>query len=306
MKCYPCGNKRLCGLADYGSPLSKLLTNYERKICSDQGLFADNSFYLGIGDKMNFSRFAFVTLLGLGSASLANAITVNFDDQGFSGTSLFATTVTDSPTISTADGDVMLDGGGFLTNTANLPANQTTVYGTASFFQGGLNPITLSFENPVNNFTLDILNGDISPATYMLSDDIGNSSTFTIAPNLSGGKSTVGFAATGNTISITAVVTGGGDVANVIDPSDNRFFDFFIDNVTFNAPIPTDIITPDEVVVVNPNPTTPTTPTAPSAPTAPANPGNAPHVIPVPASMVFLASGLIALLGFGRRKTTVA
>lgn len=225
------------------------------------------------------------------TTSISFATTINFDDQGFTGTSFFASTTPISPTISTVDGDVLLDGGGFLSNTANLPANQTTVYGTASFLNGGLNPITLSFDNPVTNFSLDILNGDTSSATYMLSDNIGNSSTFTIAPNLSGGKSTVGFAATGDTISITAIVANGGVANTVFNPADPTFFDFFIDNILFNAPVPTDIITPDDIVIVSPGAPTQPTPVEPTAP----------HVVPVPASAIFLLSGLLVLAGFRRK-----
>lgn len=211
-------------------------------------------------------------------ASAASATVINFDDQGLTGPSLFSQVTPSSPVITLDGVTATFSGGGILTAATNLPANRTSIYGTASFLDGGLNPITVAFSDPIENFALTVLNGDTSSARYRLFDEIGNSSTFTLQPNLNGGASTLGFAASGRMISILALVEDGGIEANIGNPNDPRFFDFFIDNISFNAELPSDIVTPDEVVVVNPDTT----------------------VIPLPAT-AFLLLGALGALGFVRR-----
>jgi hypothetical protein len=128
------------------------------------------------------------------------------------------------------DGIATFTGGVILTQTFALPANQTSVYGTADFANLNsqytnpvTNPITVTFTSPVTNFFLDVLNGLTHDVDYTVADNAGHSQTFTLAPNLSSGATTIGFAATGTIITITAA---GPD------------WDFFIDNVHFNEPLP--------------------------------------------------------------------
>jgi hypothetical protein len=65
---------------------------------------------------------------------------------------------------------------------------------------------------------------------YHIADNQGNSADFLLAPNLSGGLKTIGFAATGTEVTISAATgqsTPGG-----------MTWDFLIDNVHFDEPLP--------------------------------------------------------------------
>jgi hypothetical protein len=126
-----------------------------------------------------------------------------------------------------------------LTDATNLPADETSIYGTAgnaanigvSVGTGFTNPLTVTFPVPINNFFLDVLNGNVEGVTYKVADNNGNSNTTTLAPNLSGGNEVVGFAATGTVVTIAATTgqsTPGG-----------MTWDFFVDNITFDEPLPT-------------------------------------------------------------------
>jgi hypothetical protein len=168
----------------------------------------------------------------IGIAPLANAELINFDDQGLVGPSLFAN-VLSSPqhlNISTGIGNVQFDGGVILTATANLPANQTSIYGTISpnFGTGAttLNPLTITFPSNITNFFLDVYNGLTTNIDYRVSDNAGHSATFTLAPNLSGGTTQIGFAAAGDLVFVESITV----------PTDT--WDFFIDNIHFNEPLP--------------------------------------------------------------------
>jgi hypothetical protein len=123
---------------------------------------------------------------------------------------------------------VAISGGAVLTATLNLPADQTAVYGTLGGSQGGFtDPLTLTFSSPISNFFLDVFNGEVVPVSYTLADNNGHSQTFLLAPNLAGGTSQVGFAAAGNVITISAPLL------------QSTFpWDFFIDNIHFNEPLP--------------------------------------------------------------------
>jgi hypothetical protein len=178
-------------------------------------------------------------------AAPASAITIDFDSQGLSGPSTFAAacavTCPQAVTVGTAAGNVTFTGGVILTNTTFLPADQTSLYGTANFASGLLNPITITFQNPVTNFLVDVLNGESFDVDYTVSDNNGNSSTFTLAPNLSSGATTIGFAATGTIV----------NVASVTIPTST--FDFFMDNIQFDVPI---VCSPTGCTSSVPEPTT--------------------------------------------------
>ena len=115
-------------------------------------------------------------------------------------------------------------GGTVLTNTVNLPADQTSVYGSIQGINS--NPLTISFSSPVSNFFLDILNGETTAESYTIADNAGHTATFVIPPNLSNGLQFYSLPATGTEVTITSAAKTG-------------FWDFFIDNVGFNQPTPT-------------------------------------------------------------------
>lgn len=192
--------------------------------------------YLEIRDMLKATTCAFsLFVLAVAGVKPASAITINFDDQGLSGPSFFATAgPAQSLNIDTSFGNVLFEGGVILEQTSNLPANQTAIYGTASFADSSLvNPLKITFESPVQNFFLDVYNGNIEPIIYTVADNAGNSSSFSLDPNLQGGQSKIGFEATGTEITIAS------SIGSSID------FDFFIDNITFNEDLPDDL--PDPV-----------------------------------------------------------
>ena len=175
------------------------------------------------------------TLAVIGSAcaliASASASLLNFDDQGLSGPSTFgaASPVT---VVEVVDGvQITIEGGTILTNTTNLPANQTSIYGTASFFTGGQNPITITFDQAIENFFLEVLNGATTDVEYTVMDNLGSSRTFTLAPNLDSGATTIGIATVGTQITIMAM-------------EDNGFFDFFVDNIAWNQDLPPELTVP--------------------------------------------------------------
>ncbi len=129
-----------------------------------------------------------------------------------------------------------MTGGAILTNTANLPADQTSLYGTAdSVGPGYTNPITLSFNSSITNFEAQVYNGLTSPATFHVSDNNGNMSDFTLDSNLNGGNNLVFFAAVGTQVTITQL-TGNN-------------WDFFVDNLQFNVPLPTSVPEPSSLTM---------------------------------------------------------
>jgi len=174
---------------------------------------------------MRFQRsFILPLLMAAAVVGPASAATINFDDQGLTGPSLFGGPATLPVVISTSSGNVTFSGGNVMTAVSALPANPTSLYGTADFGPGLFNPITISFASPITNFLVDVLNGMTSPIDYRVEDNLGNSSVFTLPSNLSSGATTIGFAAAGNLVTITSL-TGRGE------------FDFFVDNIKFNVDI---------------------------------------------------------------------
>jgi len=165
------------------------------------------------------------------------AVLINFDDQGLTGPSTFAGTpgTPQAFSVSTSAGTVSFDGGVILTTTSNLPANQSSVYGTADFAGSLQNPITITFAQPITNFLVDIINGltindptsgQPVPIEYQLADNQGHSAIFSLPPNTASGAETIGFAATGTQVTISSLTFA---------PS---LFDFFVDNIQFDLPSP--------------------------------------------------------------------
>ncbi|GAC1635400.1 MAG: hypothetical protein NVS9B14_12590 [Candidatus Acidiferrum sp.] len=151
----------------------------------------------------------------------ASADIINLENQ--TGPSVFSSASAQTLNYSTSSGPLTITGGTVLTNTTNLPADETSVYGTAFFGNSLSNTITMTFTSPINNFFFDLLNGQTYTETFTVADNLGNSQTFTLAPNTNLGLVTVGFATVGSVITITTA-----------DPS----WDFFIDNIGFNQATP--------------------------------------------------------------------
>ena len=169
-----------------------------------------------------------ISALFLTALSVTCSATV-LDFEAFSGPSLFGPPP-QTLNIPTTIGTVTISGGLILTQEANLPADQTSVYGSADFqdfVTGYSNPIRIVFPQPITNFFLDVYNGNTDAIDYTVADNAGHSATFNLPDNFSGGQSLIGFAATGTVVTITA-----GSSPNAIR------WDFSIDNVTFNEPLP--------------------------------------------------------------------
>jgi len=127
-------------------------------------------------------------------------------------------------TVSTVIGNVTFSGGAVLTNEASLPADTTSLYYTSFFLPGGVEPITITFPTAINNFFLNLYNGETFPDTFTVADNDGHSNTVTIAPNTSSGVSLISFPAAGNIVTISTTDTTG--------------FDFSIDNIGFDQATP--------------------------------------------------------------------
>jgi len=167
---------------------------------------------------------ALVTFLLLFSQPLfAQTQTVDF--EAFPGPSAF-TGIT-PPLVA---GIATFSGGQTVTNIVNLPANTTTVYGTAGptgFNCGGcLSTITIDFSQPVSNVSLTVLNGQNSPIIYSVQDQTGAGQSSTLDSNANQGQQT-----------FTLSVAG---ITQVTITSNAAVWDFFIDNVQFSASGATD------------------------------------------------------------------
>jgi hypothetical protein len=146
---------------------------------------------------------------------------IDFDSEFPAGPSFFASASPSPQTITTDN--TTFSGGVILTDASNLPADETSVYGSAYFGTGLSDPMVISNPNGFNNFFFDLLNGETYTDTFVIADNAGHSATFTIAPNTSSGYALVGFASTGTQITIT---------------DEDANYDFLIDNVNFDVPLP--------------------------------------------------------------------
>lgn len=174
---------------------------------------------------MRKSSFAAAVLI-LALPVAAHASVINFDDQGITGPSTFAAASPSPQTVGvTVDGiTATFTGGVILENTTSLPANQTAIYGTASFGTGLSNPIRITFSQGVDNFLVDVLNGWTTTADFLVRDNFGATQTFSLAPNLSSGATTIGLISTGlSWVEIVQTVPG------------STAWDFFVDNIRFNV-----------------------------------------------------------------------
>jgi hypothetical protein len=170
-----------------------------------------------------FTLLAFaVGLVGLAAARSASADTIDFEDQ--TGPSFFSEATAQTLTYTgTSSGTLTITGGTVLTDTSSLPADETSVYGTAYFGNALSNTITLTFSSDINNFFFDLINGQVYADTFTVSDNLGNTATYTIPSNADSGVALVSLPAEGNVVTITTT-----------DPG----WDFFIDNIGFNQSTP--------------------------------------------------------------------
>lgn len=159
--------------------------------------------------------------------------TINFDDQGLTGPSYFSQATPLTVNVTSPDGvGVTVTGGTILTNASNLPADETSIYGTAGFATpqgpGGYeNLITITFSQPIHNFMATLINGSTITSTFQATDNMGDVADFTLPPNTQSGQSQIGFAAAGTEVMITQLTN---------DPNVSGY-DFFIDNLQFNVPL---------------------------------------------------------------------
>ena len=164
-------------------------------------------------------------LLCLVTGVNASADIITLEDQ--TGPIFFASATPATLSYSTSSGPLSIAGGAILNNTFDLPADETSVYGTASPNYGlsssFSNTITMTFTSPINNFFFDLLNGVNANEIFTVSDNLGNTQVFNIAPNLNLGLQFVTFPTVGSVITITTA-----------DPN----WDFFIDNIGFNQATP--------------------------------------------------------------------
>jgi murein DD-endopeptidase MepM/ murein hydrolase activator NlpD len=134
-------------------------------------------------------------------------------EGGFRGPSIFRRAgPAETIIVFTPSGNVTFIGGVILTDETNLPADETTVFATASTDIGAdpsfSDSINIVFQNPITNFSLDVINGETSTVTYKISDNLGDSKTVTLPPNSLGGQALIGFSAT-NATSITVTPISG-------------------------------------------------------------------------------------------------
>lgn len=208
---------------------------------------------------MTFKHYAWALgALAAAVSGASHATVINFDDQGLFGPGTFAAAGANQDlSIATAAGNVSITGGTVLTQETFLPANRSSLYGTAFFASplasnvnnSGYRPtITLTFPTVVSSFYLDVYNGQTFNVTYTVADNNGHSASFVLIPNMSSGTSQIGF----NPANATSVT---------ITSDAGAAWDFSIDNIVFNeglpsvvpttvAPPPTSIDPPDPTPVL--------------------------------------------------------
>ena len=169
-------------------------------------------------------------------ASPVHATTIDFehlnDGTPAHGETLFQPTPPEQLVYTDVGGvDVTIDGGQLLTKAYIVDVNPSTIYGTQCFglcdTPNLINPITITLSEPVDTIFLDVYSGFWLPAFYQISDEDGHSAVFGMGTTFQKGHKVLGFAPTGTTIEIQQLTLG---------PAGE--YDFFIDNITINEPLP--------------------------------------------------------------------
>ena len=147
--------------------------------------------------------------------ALAASESVTVDFESLTGPSVFGPA--DAPVVL---GGMAISGGKILTATTNLPANQTTVYGTADFCSGCDRALLAEFAKPVDELAFDLLNGLIVDVEYSVITDYGTE-THTLRPNWDSGMVRV------------AIPHKNVWYVRVTPRYETPEWDFFVDNFTF-------------------------------------------------------------------------
>jgi hypothetical protein len=166
---------------------------------------------------------AFCLAVGLGSAAPAWASATTIDFESFTGPTTFGSA---EPPLTV--GVATFSGGLVMTAVNGLLADQSSVYGTADFCTGCASSIIITFSTPVDNVSLEVLNGSSTTATisYTVASNLGDSVTTFLGTDLANSAGTVTLPDSGIT-SVTISRT---------EPT--QTWDFFIDNVSFTLPSP--------------------------------------------------------------------
>jgi hypothetical protein len=161
--------------------------------------------------------------IALGSVAAAGASATTIDFEAFTGPDTFG-----SATPPLTVGVATFSGGLVMTAVNGLLADQSSVYGTADFCTGCASSITITFSTPVDNVSLEVLNGSSTTATisYTVASNLGDSVTTFLGTELANSADTVTLPASGIT-SVTIART-----------SPAQSWDFFIDDVSFTVPAP--------------------------------------------------------------------
>jgi hypothetical protein len=159
----------------------------------------------------------------------ASASLINFEDQP-AGPTGFGLIAAQTLTYTFGSLAATFNGGAILTNEQLQTTDNSNVYATISAANGGngtlANPLTITFNQPVQNFSVDILNA--AAGNYELFDNAGHTDFFTLATQ-GGSVHTGTFAVAGTIISIQEL--------SIVGNFPPQTFDFAIDNVSFNGPV---------------------------------------------------------------------
>ncbi|MGI8681839.1 MAG: calcium-binding protein [Mycobacteriales bacterium] len=147
---------------------------------------------------------------------VASAATTVIGFESFNGPMLFTQRM---PPLTI--GVATFSGGQILTNTAGLPADETSVYGTAAFCDGCGREIVIQFSRAVSNVAFLLLNGQTYDVTYTTVDNVGDRHRVTLHSNSQSGAATVNLRSSG--------------IRTVAVSSNADQWDFFIDNVSFHT-----------------------------------------------------------------------
>lgn len=218
--------------------------------------------------------------VAMGACGNAHATIVSLQAAGVTGTGPDFCGAGNATTIDVTAGGytIALSGGTPLgPNISNLPATDSIAYGSADFANscddqsGYTNPISIQFfqagtNTPanVNNFFINLYNGNTVPVNYTLQDNLGHGEVFNVADNFASGQQTFGFASSGNSFTITGGPAPNGCCA----------WDFFVDDIGFNQALPQ----------------------------GSTNGGTPIGSVPEPGTLALLGAGLVSLVAVSRRR----
>jgi hypothetical protein len=174
----------------------------------------------------------------------AHATVINLQSAGVTGTgSVFCGAGNaESVTVNAGGYTVVLSGGTPLgPGITNLPATASIAYGSADFANecdgqsGYTDPITIQFfkggtstPEDVNNFFINLYNGNTVNIDYTLEDNLGHGEMFNVGNNFSSGQQTFGFASAGSSFIIKGAISTTGCCS----------WDFFVNDIGFDQALP--------------------------------------------------------------------